>query len=206
MTQGIEIMGIVSSSPDNLPNNEPEFLVVQGRAAAGIHYVHIHLRSDVSGSLLAQEVVEVIPSSQSTEGTWGWRVEAADHGLILFCGRGFLVEAIGLNNASVALLDTMTSRTTNLVCKPPPANDQPGGSGTTVVSSPEESHLQALSEPDVNLSAHPAPTVPADGTKPALQCGNNPGWRRATLPIQWIERRRRPRNLLNFRIAHRANA
>ncbi len=120
------------SSPDNLPNNEPEFLVVQGRAAAGIRYVHIHLRSDVSGSLLAQEVVEVIPSSQSSEGTWGWRVEAADHGLILFCGRGFLVEAIGLDNASVALLDTMRSRTTNLVCKPPPANDPPGGSGTTV--------------------------------------------------------------------------
>ncbi len=99
------------SSPDNLPNNEPEFLVVQGRAAAGIRYVHIHLRSDVSGSLLAQEVVEVIPSSQSSEGTWGWRVEAADHGLILFCGRGFLVEAIGLDNASVALLVVPAQRT-----------------------------------------------------------------------------------------------
>ena len=43
------------------------------------------------------------------------------------------------------------------------------------VSSPEESHLQALLEPDVNLSAHPAPIVPAEGTKPTRQCGNNPG-------------------------------
>ena len=40
------------------------------------------------------------------------------------------------------------------------------------VSSPEESHLQALSEPGVNLSAHRAPIVPVDGTKPARQCGN----------------------------------
>ena len=31
------------------------------------------------------------------------------------------------------------------------------------VSSPRESHPQALAEPDVNLSAHPAPTVPAEG-------------------------------------------
>ena len=29
----------------------------------------------------------------------------------------------------------------------------------TQVSSPEESHLKALSEPDMNLSAHPAPTI-----------------------------------------------
>ena len=43
------------------------------------------------------------------------------------------------------------------------------------VSNLEESHLQVLSEPDVNLSAHPAPIVPVDVTKPAFQCGNNLG-------------------------------
>ena len=58
------------------------------------------------------------------------------------------------------------------------------------VSSPEESHLQALLKPDVNLSAHPAPIVPTDGTKPARQGGNKPGWRCATPPTQWSERRR----------------
>ena len=46
------------------------------------------------------------------------------------------------------------------------------GHGAIGVSSPEESHLQALSEPGVNLSAHRAPIVPVDGTKPARQCGN----------------------------------
>ena len=50
---------------------------------------------------------------------------------------------------------------------------QPTRAGGQVrVSSPEESHLQALSEPGVNLSAHRAPIVPVDGTKPARQCGN----------------------------------
>ena len=43
------------------------------------------------------------------------------------------------------------------------------------VSSPEESHHRALSEPDVNLSAHPAPIVPAQGTKPACQWGKRLG-------------------------------
>jgi len=49
---------------------------------------------------------------------------------------------------------------------------EPFGHGKKGVSSPEESHLQALSEPGVNLSAHRAPIVPVDGTKPARQCGN----------------------------------
>ncbi len=48
--------------------------------------------------------------------------------------------------------------------------------GNIGVSSPEESHLQALSEPGVNLSAHRAPIVPVGGTKPARQCGNKNFW------------------------------
>ena len=39
------------------------------------------------------------------------------------------------------------------------------------VSRPKESHLQALSEPGVNLSAHRPPMVPVGGTKPARQWG-----------------------------------
>jgi len=39
----------------------------------------------------------------------------------------------------------------------------PDGGGDVGVSSPREYHPQALAEPDVNLSAHPAPTVPAAG-------------------------------------------
>ena len=34
-----------------------------------------------------------------------------------------------------------------------------GPGGNVGVSSPEESHPQALAEPDVNLSAHPAPII-----------------------------------------------
>jgi hypothetical protein len=43
------------------------------------------------------------------------------------------------------------------------------------VSNPEESHLQVLSEPGVNLSAHRVPTIPVYGKKPVSQCGNNHG-------------------------------
>ena len=50
-------------------------------------------------------------------------------------------------------------------------NCQVGVSMTYVgwVSRPKEFHIQALSEPDMNLSAHPAPIVPVDVTKPAFQ-------------------------------------
>jgi len=58
------------------------------------------------------------------------------------------------------------------------------------VSSPGESHLQPLSEPDINLSAHPALIVPAGGRKPACQCGNNHRWSFVMRPIQWIARQR----------------
>ena len=35
------------------------------------------------------------------------------------------------------------------------------------VSSPEESHLQALLEPDLNLSAHPAPIIQPTAKSPS---------------------------------------
>ena len=41
------------------------------------------------------------------------------------------------------------------------------------LSSPGESHPQALPEPDVNLSAHPAPIVQPMPQR--LQCGNKAG-------------------------------
>ena len=57
------------------------------------------------------------------------------------------------------------------------------------VSSLEESHLQALSEPGVNLSAHRAPIAPVGGTKPACQWGNKNRWRLAIRPSQCMARR-----------------
>ena len=48
------------------------------------------------------------------------------------------------------------------------------------VSSPEEFHLQALAEPDVNLSAHPAPIFQPLGLTSKFQCGNRPGFEFAT--------------------------
>ena len=44
------------------------------------------------------------------------------------------------------------------------------------MSSPEESHLQALSEPDMNLSAHPAPIIRPTTTGFVLSIGSSHFW------------------------------
>ena len=49
------------------------------------------------------------------------------------------------------------------------------------VSSGRGSHPPALAEPDVNLSAHPAPIVQPSGRTPTFQCAKRRGARRATL-------------------------
>ena len=48
------------------------------------------------------------------------------------------------------------------------------------VSRRGESHPPALAEPDVNLSAHPAPIVQPSGRAPNRQCANRPGSRLKT--------------------------
>jgi len=50
----------------------------------------------------------------------------------------------------------------------------------TRASSPEGLHLQALAEPDVNLSAHPAPILQPLGLVSNFQCGKRPGFVFAT--------------------------
>ena len=50
-----------------------------------------------------------------------------------------------------------------------------------MVSRRGESHPPALSEPDVNLSAHPAPIVQPSGSTPIRQWAKRRGSRRATL-------------------------
>ena len=57
-----------------------------------------------------------------------------------------------------------------------------------MVSSRGESHPPALAEPDVNLSAHPAPIAqPSGGT--SFQCANSRGARLATLANHSLARR-----------------
>src|SRR5438309_10980367 len=48
------------------------------------------------------------------------------------------------------------------------------------VSRREGSHLPALAEPGVNLSAHRAPIVQPSGRRPQRQWANRSGWRLAT--------------------------
>ncbi|MGH8933748.1 MAG: transposase [Egibacteraceae bacterium] len=48
-----------------------------------------------------------------------------------------------------------------------------------------ESHPPALTEPDVNLSAHPAPAIQPHGVSPRRQCANKPGCRLATALRNW---------------------
>jgi hypothetical protein len=73
---------------------------------------------------------------------------------------------------------------------------------TKPVSRREGSHLPALAEPDVNLSAHPAPIVQPSGRSPQRQCANRPGWRRATSAMNLRARLLWRRKRLYFRMAH----
>jgi len=122
MANELEIIGITSGEPYN-SSDEPAYWVVQGRAEAGVAKVLIKLRSDVGPpfSLLAQGEAPVHVSATG-DYTWGWSAQASDFGLTLFCGRGFIVEAIGLDQNGDALQETMASRPVQLVCKPPPPN------------------------------------------------------------------------------------
>src|ERR1700752_1290966 len=70
------------------------------------------------------------------------------------------------------------------------------------VSRREGSHLPALAEPDVNLSAHPSPIVQPSGRSPQRQCANRPGWRRATSAMNLCALVLWRRKRLYFRMAH----
>ena len=72
------------------------------------------------------------------------------------------------------------------------------------VSSPGESHPEALSEPYVNLSAHTAPALEPRRT-PICQCANSVGSRRAIRATQCVALRKWPRSFLYFRSAQRAS-
>src|ERR1019366_5056627 len=72
--------------------------------------------------------------------------------------------------------------------------------------SPGGSHPRALTEPDVKLSPHPAPPVPAAGDAPRHQCAKRVGSRRAIPPNQCTDARSRRRNLRYFHRAHAARA
>src|SRR4051794_22149981 len=71
------------------------------------------------------------------------------------------------------------------------------------VSRRGESHPPALVEPDVNVSAHPAPIVQPSGRTPKRQWANRPGWRRATSAINLRALPGRRRSRLYFFMAHR---
>jgi hypothetical protein len=72
------------------------------------------------------------------------------------------------------------------------------------VSSRAGSHRPALAEPDLSLSAHPAPIAQPSGRAPRRQCANSWGERRAISPSQLIARRSRRVSRLYLRQAHRA--
>jgi len=73
---------------------------------------------------------------------------------------------------------------------------------TGEVSRREESHLPALVEPGVNVSAHRAPIVQPLGRTPHRQCANRPGWRRQTSAMNLIALVLWRRSRLYFRMAH----
>src|SRR5438477_2577149 len=72
------------------------------------------------------------------------------------------------------------------------------------VSSPGESHPEALSEPYLNLSAHTAPAMEPRRT-PICQCAHNFGSRLEIRATQCVALRKCPRSFLYFRSAQRAS-
>src|SRR5882762_8683189 len=66
------------------------------------------------------------------------------------------------------------------------------------VSSPGESHPEALSEPYLNLSAHTAPAMEPRRT-PICQCAHNFGSRLEIRATQCVALRKWPRSFLYFR-------
>src|SRR5713226_9608274 len=73
------------------------------------------------------------------------------------------------------------------------------------VSSPGESHPEALAELYVSLSTHTAPFM-EPRRAPICQWANNSGARREMRAIQWVARRRWRRSFLYFRLAQRARS
>ena len=71
------------------------------------------------------------------------------------------------------------------------------------MSRPEGFHLQPLAEPDVNLSAHPAPIIQVYDTNPIFQCMKAPGWPPAIRLSVSAARVLRPARCLCLRISHR---
>ena len=65
------------------------------------------------------------------------------------------------------------------------------------VSSPGESHPEALSEPCLSVSAHTAPTMEPRRT-PICQCAHNFGSRLEIRATQWVALRKCPRSFLYF--------
>ena len=72
------------------------------------------------------------------------------------------------------------------------------------VSSPGESHPEALSEPCLNVSAHTAPAMEPRRT-PICQCAHNFGSRLEIRATQCVALRKCLRSFLYFRSAQRAN-
>ena len=72
------------------------------------------------------------------------------------------------------------------------------------VSSPGESHPEALAEPYLNVSAHTAPIMEPRRT-PSCQCAHNFGSRLDIRATQCVALRKCPRSFLYFRLAQRTN-
>ena len=70
------------------------------------------------------------------------------------------------------------------------------------LSRPGELHPQPLAEPDVNVSAHPAPIIQPLGIYPDFQCTNADGVALAIRSSTAIARFKRLANLRCFRISH----
>jgi len=70
------------------------------------------------------------------------------------------------------------------------------------VSRPGEFHSQPLAEPDVNVSAHPAPSIQPLGMYPNFQCTNAEGVALAIRSSTPIARFSRLANFWYFRISH----
>src|SRR6267378_2400388 len=77
--------------------------------------------------------------------------------------------------------------------------------GNHPVSSPRESHPEALAELYVSLSTHTAPVMEPRRT-PICQQANSAGARREIRAIQCVALRRWPRSFLYFRLAHKARS
>lgn len=105
----------------------------------------------------------------------------------------------GLWNASGNLVDCFTPGSVPTSSDTPDISSHPENALETndKVSRPAESHRQALAEPGVRLSPHPAPIVQPYPCS-SRRCANNVGCRRAMRASCCCVRRRWRRRDLNF--------